>query len=400
MALQSKVEQSIEVVLLNKDNQGIKLVPQNKPDQGNEAVLQNKDLGVKEVLQNKDDWGVELELQNREDQGVKVVLQNKEDQGIEMIKQNKDYQDVEVVLQNMEELGVEVVIQNKDNEGTETVLQCDVPFTEDIGDLSLGSDFTEAKDTTAIIFDWTNPHFEVRVSPLKLQTKQDLETECQVTKESLTKTILLGQVEDKFLATVCGDLLVLWDQHAVHERIRLERLVSQAVEEGQDGRTAVKTAPCHPALTVSLPLCEVPAVLESLLLLERWGLKLVPTSAFSVSVTHIPQTFLQLDLVRQLELCQSLLGELAHAVLHNLTLPQLPHTLLQHIASQACRGAVMFGQCLSQEDCLQLLCDLVQCQAPFQCAHGRPSLAPIVRISNVEQIEGTEKKLNFKKLVT
>ena len=33
------------------------------------------------------------------------------------------------------------------------------------------------------------------------------------------------QVEEKYLATVCGDQLVLWDQHAVHERIRLDEMI-------------------------------------------------------------------------------------------------------------------------------------------------------------------------------
>ena len=141
-------------------------------------------------------------------------------------------------------------------------------------------------------------------------------------------------------------------------------------------------------------------MLESSQVAARWGLAVVPASPSSVSVTHIPHSFLSVDLVRQLELCQSLLGELAEVVLDNLTLPQLPRTLLRHIASQACRGAVMFGQSLAQEDCLQLLCGLAQCQAPFQCAHGRPSLAPLVRISSLEEMEGTREKLNFKILLS
>ena len=34
---------------------------------------------------------------------------------------------------------------------------------------------------------------------------------------------MIGQMEGKYLATaVCGDQLVLWDQHIVHKRIRLE----------------------------------------------------------------------------------------------------------------------------------------------------------------------------------
>ena len=40
------------------------------------------------------------------------------------------------------------------------------------------------------------------------------------------------QVEDKYLATVCGDQLVLWDQQAVHERIRLEEMIVSTLTPG------------------------------------------------------------------------------------------------------------------------------------------------------------------------
>ena len=43
---------------------------------------------------------------------------------------------------------------------------------------------------------------------------------------------LIVQVEDKYLATVCGDQLVLWDQQAVHERIRLEEMIVSTLTPG------------------------------------------------------------------------------------------------------------------------------------------------------------------------
>ena len=48
----------------------------------------------------------------------------------------------------------------------------------------------------------------------------------QLEKKDLHQLSVLGQVEDKFIAVVTeSGLLCLLDQHAVHERIRLEELL-------------------------------------------------------------------------------------------------------------------------------------------------------------------------------
>ena len=39
-------------------------------------------------------------------------------------------------------------------------------------------------------------------------------------KEMLVENVYIGQVENKFLVSECSGMLMLWDQHAVHERIR------------------------------------------------------------------------------------------------------------------------------------------------------------------------------------
>lgn len=52
--------------------------------------------------------------------------------------------------------------------------------------------------------------------------------------------------------------------------------------------------------------------------------------------------------------------------------------MLSNCVSQACRSAIMFGQDLSDEECHTLIQSLAKCAFPFQCAHGRPSVAPLV----------------------
>lgn len=38
----------------------------------------------------------------------------------------------------------------------------------------------------------------------------------------------------------------------------------------------------------------------------------------------------------------------------------------------------MFNDVLTKDDCESLLARLAKCAFPFQCAHGRPSMVPIV----------------------
>ena len=67
-------------------------------------------------------------------------------------------------------------------------------------------------------------------------------------------------------------------------------------------------------------------------------------------------------------------------------------------------GAIKFGDKLTVEKCEELLNQLSKCKAPFQCAHGRPSLAPIIELENMKMqpdiVAGVhlKKRLNFERL--
>jgi hypothetical protein len=60
-------------------------------------------------------------------------------------------------------------------------------------------------------------------------------------------------------------------------------------------------------------------------------------------------------------------------------------------------GAVKFGDPLYLEECEILLKNLSECQVPFQCAHGRPSLVPIVDLQHVHTEEDQVRPLYLKK---
>lgn len=55
-----------------------------------------------------------------------------------------------------------------------------------------------------------------------------------------------------------------------------------------------------------------------------------------------------------------------------------PQGIIELINSRSCRSAIMFNDPLTREQCEELLGGLVQCAFPFQCAHGRPAMVPLV----------------------
>lgn len=57
-----------------------------------------------------------------------------------------------------------------------------------------------------------------------------------------------------------------------------------------------------------------------------------------------------------------------------------PAGILEMLNSRACRGAVMFNDVLEVGECEALVQRLGGCKFPFLCAHGRPSMVPLVGV--------------------
>ncbi|KAJ4479232.1 hypothetical protein J3R30DRAFT_3289200 [Lentinula aciculospora] len=64
-------------------------------------------------------------------------------------------------------------------------------------------------------------------------------------------------------------------------------------------------------------------------------------------------------------------------------LRRCPRELLDLVNSKACRGAIMFNDSLTNEQCTRLVHQLSETVLPFQCAHGRPSLVPLANLGKL-----------------
>ncbi|MCJ1417596.1 DNA mismatch repair protein [Xylographa parallela] len=61
-----------------------------------------------------------------------------------------------------------------------------------------------------------------------------------------------------------------------------------------------------------------------------------------------------------------------------------PQGILDMLNSRSCRSAIMFNDKLTLGECETLVQRLATCFFPFQCAHGRPSMVPLVNLDSSE----------------
>ncbi|KAL1501864.1 hypothetical protein ABEB36_007109 [Hypothenemus hampei] len=235
----------------------------------------------------------------------------------------------------------------------------------------------------------------------KIQSNVLFSNSITFSAKSFENIRVIGQVDKKFIAALDKsiNLLLLFDQHAVHERILVEKL-SKALR-------GVKTV-YEPNLTIFMPHNDLSLLQIHSTYLETVGLNMKYFTD-GLHVTHIPLCLKEKcisensqsqlngligDLIREvLDFLKATSGSTAEAV--------LPNIIRTIINSKACRGAVKFGEDLSIEQCQNLLFEVSKCQLPFQCAHGRRTLTPVVSLDEIKFLECTleKRKPNFQKLL-
>ena len=256
----------------------------------------------------------------------------------------------------------------------------------------------------------------------------------RLSKEGLRHGTVIQQVDNKFvlikMPEATGQVLVLVDQHAADERIRIEWLLSDYFKPADAGVKFQGSRAGYPAgglkVGVKVELLATPihfdiSTMEAQKLRTKqqyfagWGIcfalrKDLKRDVVMVVVTALPPGIVQrcklepklaIDLIRK-ELYASLekpsatttitftdvvtttiaaAGEPRTIRVHNDWLERIhniPQGILDMLTSRACRSAVMFNDCLSLEDCKVLVDKLAGTRFPFICAHGRPSMVPLV----------------------
>jgi len=167
-----------------------------------------------------------------------------------------------------------------------------------------------------------------------------------------------------FAENVVNSTLYIIDQHAAHERIMYEKLLNEFKNE------TVHVQQLLQPLVLDLGQTEYTIAMENLDHFESLGFLVEPFGDRSMILRGVPFVFgapdsrsLFLDILDQLEESK----------------PSSYETKLERIMKLACTSAIKAGDSVAEIEAKALLNQLEECENPYTCPHGRPTVIEITR---------------------
>jgi DNA mismatch repair protein MutL len=175
---------------------------------------------------------------------------------------------------------------------------------------------------------------------------------------------LLGVLGRLYVLMENAGGLVLVDQHAAHERILFEEMKRRMEQQG------VPTQRLLLPLTLEVSPKDADWLMTHLDLLGHAGLGLEPFGANTFKIDALP-TFLRANDPAQL--LRDIIDDLREVSSETSRL-RLGEEM---IAKTVCRHAVKANDTLRDPELLRLIQDLLACDLPYCCPHGRPTMIQI-----------------------
>lgn len=259
----------------------------------------------------------------------------------------------------------------------------------------------------------------------------------RISKQALRKAKFIAQVDRKFIlvklpvdydetSVSLGERLVIIDQHAADERIRIESLLEELCKPNPvmspNSPCPIRTHILVKPLTFQLPYDELELFSTYQPYFCNWGIlynlsvpgKSSKNSQFSASVTvtslpplivercqsqpHLVISLLRTEIWRIHESQSDQSLEIALQACESSSwvdrVHKCPINLRDLLNARACRCAIMFNDELSRDQCLSLIYQLAECYFPFQCAHGRPSMVPLVEFMAINSLTNIATEIN------
>ncbi len=168
---------------------------------------------------------------------------------------------------------------------------------------------------------------------------------------------ILGQVDDTYIILKSPEGLVIVDQHAAHERIRYERFL----KDMEDKNIQKLLEP----IILNLDYKEYQFILEQKESLRGYGFIIEDFGTNSIAVRGIPPILTKRD-------AEEAIREIAQ--LGPKSIDEKRDDLIKLIS---CKGAIKAHQKLSQFEMEKLIMELLRCENPYTCPHGRPTMIKI-----------------------
>ena len=156
------------------------------------------------------------------------------------------------------------------------------------------------------------------------------------------------------------DQVFVFDQHAAHERVLFEKFM-KAYEKREN-----LSEQLMPPMIVTLNAGEEALLLANMDVFSELGFEIEHFGERDYAIRAVPYS---LGTIRSEVLFRELLDQLE-------VTPDMKDmkTYIRKVATEACKAAVKGGGRLSETEAQSLLDDLMHCEDPYHCPHGRPTI--------------------------
>ncbi|NNE92193.1 MAG: DNA mismatch repair endonuclease MutL [Verrucomicrobiales bacterium] len=175
---------------------------------------------------------------------------------------------------------------------------------------------------------------------------------------------LMGVLGKLYVLLEHNEGLVLMDQHAAHERVLFEEMRRRMESEGVPSQGLLTP------LMVELAPKDFDLVSQNVETLGKLGIAAEPFGGNTLKIDSLP-TFLKSDDPEAF--LQDVIDEIRNDS-DRMSKMRLGEDM---VATTVCRHAVKANDPLHDAELVKLLADLLECEMPYCCPHGRPTLIQI-----------------------
>jgi DNA mismatch repair protein MutL len=175
---------------------------------------------------------------------------------------------------------------------------------------------------------------------------------------------IIGVLSKLYVLMENADGLVLVDQHAAHERILFEELRRRMEEQGVPAQKLLLPQ------TFDVPPRDADWIERNLSILQRMGIGIEGFGPGTFKIDSVPSF---LNVSDPAQFMRKVIDDLKSAA-NNASAMRLGEEM---IAKSVCRHAVKANDPLRYPEVEKLIRDLLDCDLPYCCPHGRPTMIQI-----------------------
>ena len=186
-----------------------------------------------------------------------------------------------------------------------------------------------------------------------------------LSKEAAIHHVIIGQLFDTYWLVEFENQFYIIDQHAAHEKVLFERTMASLEKKEYTSQQL------SPPMVVSLNMREEQLLKKYLSEFERLGYEIESFGGKEYAVCAVPGNLYYLNQQQLfIEMLDSLNEESG---------AKTSDAIIEKIATMSCKAAVKGNQHLQKAEMEHLIEELLTCENPYQCPHGRPTIISMSR---------------------